>query len=542
MVDLDEVRRWRDDDPDPVTRAELDDLLARGDEAELADRFAHRLEFGTAGLRAAMGAGPNRMNVATVRYAAAGLARHLRARESQPSVVIGYDARHRSADFARESAVVLAAAGIGASLLPRPLPTPILAFAVRHLGASAGVMVTASHNPAGDNGYKVYGADGAQIAPPVDAQIASAIANIRTLADVSTGLDHARFSELGDDVVEAYLDAAAGVLPPGPRAVTATYTPLHGVAGATFAELARRAGFDGVHGVAEQAEPDPDFPTVAFPNPEEPGALDLAVADAVARGAHVVVANDPDGAGSCRRLTGDELGCLLADHLLRAHAGDDPTGLLLATTVVSSRLLGKLAAEAGVRYFETFTGFKWLMRPALAHPELRPLLAYEEALGYAVGDLVRDKDGLTAGITLLAVAAEAVAGGPSLQDRLDDLARRHGVHATGQVAVRDEAPGGLERIRSAVAAVRKTPPTELAGRAVRSVRDLLQARPATDALVLELDGDARVVVRPSGTEPKLKAYLEVVVPVAGDVAVARADADRALAELATAVRTLLERP
>jgi phosphomannomutase len=543
---LDDARRWRDEDPDPDTRAELDALLQAGDTTELADRFAGRLEFGTAGLRGAMGAGPNRMNVATVRYAAAGLGRYLAGKgDGTPSVVVGFDARHRSADFAVDSAAVLAATGVRALLLPRPLPTPVLAFAVRHLGTDAGVMVTASHNPANDNGYKVYAGDGAQIVPPVDAEIAAAIASFTSLQDIP--LDEGAVEHLGEEVLDAYVGAALALVPGGPRDVVVTYTPMHGVGGATFVTLADRAGFTGVRVVAAQAEPDPDFPTVSFPNPEEPGALDLAIADAVAHGADLVVANDPDadrlavalpsGAGGYRRLTGDELGCLLAEHLLRRAAppGDDRRPLV-ATTVVSSRLLARIAADHGAEYAETLTGFKWLVRPGLEHPELRPVLAYEEALGYAIGELVRDKDGLTAGLTVLALAAEAKAAGRTLADDLDELARRHGVHATAQLSLRDEAPGGLERIRAGVGALRSSPPARLADREVTAVTDLLAAHdPPTDAVVLDLDGGARVVVRPSGTEPKLKAYLEVVAPD-------RPNADRQLAELLDAVRSLLEQP
>lgn len=541
---LERARRWRDEDPDPVTRAEVDALLDAGDEPGLADRFGSRLAFGTAGLRGAMGAGPNRMNLATVRYAAAGVARWV---GPGTRVVIGFDARRRSADFASDSARVLAAAGVDAFVLPEPLPTPVLAFAVRHLGCDAGIMVTASHNPASDNGYKVYAGDGAQIVAPADAEIASAIDGFDSLAAVELApADDPRLHRLDREVVERYLDGAVAAAPGGARDVTAVYTPLHGVGLGTFLALLERAGFPAPHVVAAQARPDADFPTVAFPNPEEPGALDLAFALADDVGADVVVANDPDadrlavavpaghgGGTAWRRLSGDELGVLLADQLLSGTGSVDGRRPLVATTVVSSRMLRSVADAHDAAYAETLTGFKWLVRPALAHPELRPVLAYEEALGYAVGELVRDKDGLTAGLAALAMAAEAKAAGSSLSMRLEELFARHGVHVTGQVSLRDEAPGGLARIGAAVAAVRAGPPSSVAGRDVVRVRDLLVEHdpppgsvggplPPTDAVVLELAGGARAVVRPSGTEPKLKIYGEAVA------------ADRAAAEAALA--------
>jgi phosphomannomutase len=538
----DVARRWRDEDPDPTTRAEVDALLAAGDDAGLADRFGRRLAFGTAGLRGAMGAGPNRMNVATVRYAAAGLGRWLLEREPSPSVVIGFDARHRSADFAVATAGVLTAAGVRARLLPRALPTPVLAFAVGHLGASAGVMVTASHNPAADNGYKVYASDGAQIVPPADVEIAAAIASFASLADVPVADDG--WEQLGDEVLAAYLSAAAATLPPGPRDVRATYTPLHGVGGGVFVALAERVGFPAVHVVAEQAEPDPNFPTVAFPNPEEPGALDLSLALARDVDAQLVLANDPDAdrlavalpdpavEGGWRPLTGDELGAVLADHLLR-RGGHTPEDTLV-TTVVSSRLLSKLAAAGGVGYAEALTGFKWVVRAP--GPGRRFLFGYEEALGYCAGDLVRDKDGISTAL----LVAELAAQGPIL-DRLHAIFREHGAHVTRQRSVRIQGSDWLDRVTAAMAAVRATPPGQVAGRAVLEVEDLAPGGrlPPSDVLIWTLDG-ARAVVRPSGTEPKLKIYAEAVAAVTGDdVEAARRQARAVVDEVLDSVAAVM---
>ncbi len=526
----DAVRAWIADDPDPETRAELSTLLAAGERDELADRFAGPLTFGTAGLRGPVRAGPNGMNRAVVRRAAAGLAGYLDGLGADGPVVIGYDARRGSTDFARDSAAVIAGVGRQALLLPRPLPTPVLAFAVRRLGAAAGVMVTASHNPPQDNGYKVYLGDGAQIVPPADTTIQDAIAAVPSVAGLALSED---YRVLGEDVVDDYVAAIATVPPPGPRELTVAHTALHGVG----TELARRAfvaaGFADLHVVAAQAEPDPAFPTVAFPNPEEPGAVDLLQALAEECGADIAIANDPD-ADRCavlcggRMLRGDEVGVLLADALLTAGR----TGTY-ATTIVSSSMLRSLAADAGVPYAETLTGFKWIVRA----PESTgtPLAyGYEEALGYAVApELVNDKDGLSAALVAAALAARLKAEGRSLLDRLDELSARHGVHRTDQLSVRVD---DLARITSMMSALRAAPPATLLDREVR-VEDLLP-----DADVVRLSGNGlRVVVRPSGTEPKLKAYLEIVVPAGDDLPAARARADRAVHDLYAELSGLLGR-
>ena len=521
------ARAWRDEDPDPETRAEVDALLAAGDEAALADRFGARLQFGTAGLRGEMAAGPNRMNRAVVIRATAGLAAYLASTgHAGEPVVVAHDARRRSDRFARDAAGVLAAAGFPVHLADRQLPTPVLAFGVRHLGACAGIAVTASHNPPADNGYKVYLGDGAQIVPPADADISAAIDAVGPLASVPLAADgDPRIAFAGDALVEAYVAGAlATAAPAGPdRDLRIVYTPLHGVGRDVMVEVLTRAGFPVPAVVPEQAEPDPAFPTVSFPNPEEPGALDLALALAEAEDADLVVANDPDAdrlavavpvpgsGGGWRALTGDEIGVVLADWLLAQGEGTDR---LVATTVVSSSMLGRLAAARGVGYAETLTGFKWIARAALDRPGTRFVYGYEEALGSCVGTLVRDKDGITAALAFAGLAAAEKARGRTVLDRLDDLARELGVHATGQRSLRIEGVGGMDRMRAAVDRLAASPPAALAGVPVTEVEDLrLGGRlPPTDGVVVRGEG-VRLIVRPSGTEPKLKCYGEAVVMV-----------------------------
>ena len=466
---------------------------------------------------------------------------------------------------------MLAGAGIAVHVLPLPCPTPLLAFAVRHLGAAAGVMVTASHNPAADNGYKLYLSDGAQVIPPADAEIEQLIADLGPLsqipaADASSPL----ITRHGDEVAEAYLDAvvaaAAGPVPSGPRRteLNVVYTPMHGVAGPLMLRALGQAGFAPPHVVAAQAEPDPDFPTVAFPNPEEPGALDLALADARRLGADLVVASDPDGdrlavavpdpAGTAssaggsrwRVLTGDQLGALLGASLLErtaseAEVGPAPQARLVASTVVSSTLLSKIAAAAGVRYAETLTGFKWIARAADGVPGARFVFGYEEALGYAVGDVVRDKDGIGAALAMLRLAETAKSEGRSVLAVYDDLERAHGVHLTSQLTLRtaDQAHV-MTQLRSA-------PPTAFGDEPVTSLFDLARsaaadgtpAMPRADVLIFRLPG-ARVVLRPSGTEPKIKCYIEIIEPLAGrSLGAAREAAAGRLAPLRSALEARL---
>uniref|UniRef100_A0AAU1ZYB4 Phospho-sugar mutase n=1 Tax=Streptomyces sp. NBC_00093 TaxID=2975649 RepID=A0AAU1ZYB4_9ACTN len=506
------AKAWLAEDPDAETRDELAKLIDAQDLPELTTRFSGTLQFGTAGLRGELGAGPMRMNRSVVIRAAAGLAAYLKSKgRTDGLVVIGYDARHKSADFAQDTAAVMTGAGLRAAVLPRPLPTPVLAFAIRHLGAVAGVEVTASHNPPRDNGYKVYLGDGSQIVPPADAEIAAEIDAVATLADVprpTTG-----WETLDDTVLNAYLARTDAVLAPGsPRTARTVYTPMHGVGRDTLLAAFARAGFPAPTLVAEQADPDPDFPTVAFPNPEEPGAMDLAFAEARATNPDLIIANDPD-ADRCaaavpvpgdgwRMLRGDEVGALLATHLVRRGARGT-----FAESIVSSSLLGRIAEKANLPYEETLTGFKWIARVE----GLR--YGYEEALGYCVDpDGVRDKDGITAALLITELASELKEEGRTLLDLLDDIAVEHGLHATDQLSVRVE---DLSVIADAMRRLRERPPTRLAGLAITKAEDLTKGTetlPPTDGLRYTLDG-ARVIVRPSGTEPKLKCYLEVVLPV-----------------------------
>ncbi|MEV7727482.1 phospho-sugar mutase [Streptomyces sp. NPDC087917] len=521
------AQAWLAEDPDRETADELAALVSAGDTAELADRFSGTLQFGTAGLRGELGAGPMRMNRAVVIRAAAGLAAYLKDQGHEGGlVVVGYDARYKSADFARDTAAVMTGAGLRAAVLPRPLPTPVLAYAIRHLGAVAGVEVTASHNPPRDNGYKVYLGDGSQIVSPADTEIAARIAAIGPLASVPR--PEQGWHDLGDEVLEAYLERTDAVLTPGSaRGVRTVYTAMHGVGKDVVLAAFARHGFPAPVLVAEQAEPDPAFPTVAFPNPEEPGAMDLSFATAAAAGPDIVIANDPD-ADRCavavpdasapagwRMLRGDEVGALLAAHLV-----DKGARGVFAESIVSSSLLGRIAEAAGVGYEETLTGFKWIARVE----GLR--YGYEEALGYCVDpEGVRDKDGVTAALLVAELASELKERGRTLTDLLDDLALAHGLHHTDQLSVR---VSDLSVIADAMAALRARPPVSLAGLRVVSAEDLslgTAALPPTDGLRYHLDGayKARVIARPSGTEPKLKCYLEVVVPVAGafDLAAAR---------------------
>ncbi|MFF4141425.1 phospho-sugar mutase [Streptomyces sp. NPDC001698] len=536
------AQAWLAEDPDADTRDELARLLEAANTesaestAELTARFAGTLQFGTAGLRGELGAGPMRMNRSVVIRAAAGLAAYLKKNgtahgdENAGLVVIGYDARHKSADFARDTAAVMTGAGLRAAVLPRPLPTPVLAFAIRHLGAVAGVEVTASHNPPRDNGYKVYLGDGSQIVPPADAGIAAEIDAITTLTAVPR--PDSGWDILDDSVLEAYLARTDAVLAPGsPRTARTVYTAMHGVGKDTLLAAFARAGFPAPELVAEQAEPDPDFPTVAFPNPEEPGAMDLAFARARTTEPDLIIANDPD-ADRCavavghgtdwRMLRGDEVGALLAAHLVSRGV----TGTF-AESIVSSSLLGRIAGKAGLPHEETLTGFKWIARVE----GLR--YGYEEALGYCVDpDGVRDKDGITAALLITELTSRLKEEGRTLLDLLDDLAVEHGLHATDQLSVRVK---DLSLIADAMRRLREQPPTALAGLPVTRSEDLTRGTdrlPPTDGLRYTLDG-ARVIVRPSGTEPKLKCYLEVVIPVGthADLPAARGKADALLASI-----------
>jgi phosphomannomutase len=524
------IASWTAQDPDPQTRQQIHDLLTAADAgnspatAELIDAFSGRLQFGTAGLRGQLGPGPNRMNRVVVGQAAAALATYLLDHGlAGGKVIIGFDARHNSDIFARDTAEVMAGAGFRAMIMPGPLPTPVVAFAIRYLGCVAGVVVTASHNPPQDNGYKVYLGDGSQIVPPVDAEISSRIDEVakHNLNDIPRSPSYAVVEA---DVVDAYVDRIAAWVPSGaPRELRWVYTPLHGVGESLVTRVVEACGFPPGKVVAEQAEPDPAFPTVAFPNPEEPGAIDLAVALAQGIGADLVVANDPDADrlatavvvdGQWRMLRGDELGVLLGHDALRRGVRGT-----YACSIVSSSMLAAMAAAHDQTFVYTLTGFKWIGRvPGLVY-------GYEEAIGYCVDpEAVPDKDGISALARLLILAAGLKADGRSIADLLDEIARCYGVYETDQMSLRVEH---VEIITAAMARLRANPPTVLAGQPT-SILDLAHGTdelPATDALLI--NGETiKVVVRPSGTEPKLKCYLEARLPAARatDLAAARAEA------------------
>lgn len=550
MSVVDTARAWIEQDPDDETRAELQQLVDAGDTDELDARFAGRLQFGTAGLRAELGAGPLRMNRVVVTQAAAGLARFLIDTGRQRSVVIGYDGRVNSDVFARDSAEVMRGLGLEVTLLPSALPTPVLAFAVRHLGVGAGVMVTASHNPPRDNGYKVYlggDDDGSQIVPPVDGLIADAIDAVAagSISDLARGTD---YTVATNTLVDAYVAATAStvtapVLAPAdqPKVV---YTAMHGVGWQTARAVFAAAGFAEPEVVPEQIEPDGAFPTVSFPNPEEPGAMDLAIARGVAVGADLVIANDPDadrlalaipvgsgsgsgsGVPSFRRLSGNEVGWLLGWRAAARAAAAGTTGTL-AASIVSSPALSRVAARHGLGYRDTLTGFKWVSRV----PDL--LFGYEEALGYLVDpSVVRDKDGISAALDLLSLADELAASGSTIADHLEAFAAEFGAFASGQVATRVD---DLSRIGEIMASLRSAAPTSLGGLDVTATTDYLdgvEGFPPSDILRYDLTGDARVIVRPSGTEPKVKVYIDTV-------ASTPAEAQSLVDALAAAVRPLV---
>lgn len=543
----DAARAWLAADPDPATRAETEALLAAHDEAGLAARFDGRLVFGTAGLRGPLGAGPLRMNRLVVQQTTAGLARFLLTRRSTasgaagdaPTAVVGYDGRHNSRVFAEDAAAVLAGAGIPTTLLPRALPTPVLAFAVRELGAAAGVMITASHNPAPDNGYKLYlGGDdaGSQLVSPADREVLAAIdAVVAAGVPAPTGAP----TVAGEELLERYVAATAAVVPArGDTAFPWVYTPMHGVGLETVHKVLAAAGLPAPAVVPEQAHPDPDFPTAPFPNPEEPGTLDLATALASATGARLVLANDPDAdrlavavptATGWRRLTGNEVGLLLG---WRIAQGAGPVGGTLACSIVSTPGLARIADRFGFLSVETLTGFKWISRaPGL-------LFGFEEALGYLVDpQVVRDKDGISALAVVLATAIDLAAEGRTLLDLLAEVEEGIGRYDSDQVSIRVD---DLAALGAMTARLRERPPAEIGGLAVLSTDDLAAGGdlPPTDALRYRLAGGARVIVRPSGTEPKLKVYLDVV-SEAPPAEARAAETAATLAALRAGVRPLL---
>ncbi|NIJ04203.1 phospho-sugar mutase [Frigoribacterium faeni] len=549
------ARAWRDQDPDVETRDELDAVVAAAETgdadavADLHDRFDTRLAFGTAGLRGALGAGSARMNRVLVAQAAAGFAAFLTGREEAPSIVIGYDGRKNSAVFARDTAEIMAAAGVRTTILPRALPTPVLAFAVRHLDVSAGVMVTASHNPARDNGYKVYlgGVDaGSQIVSPVDAEIAARIddAATRPVSELPRSDD---WTESGDEVVDEYVRrtaALAGTAAAGsasgrqPRVV---YTAMHGVGWEVARRVFAQAGFVEPIPVAEQSAPDPEFPTVAFPNPEEPGALDLAFATADRVSADLVIANDPDAdrlavavptTDGWRRLSGNEVGALLGWRAAERARRDDVDGTL-AASIVSSPALREVARRYGLDYADTLTGFKWVSRVGGL------LFGYEEALGYLVDpQKIRDKDGISAAVDFLALAAELAAEGSTVAEHLTAFDERFGAYASSQISLRVDDLSDIARLTGRL---REAPPATVGSRRVDRIddfRDGFGAFPPGDVLRLWFTDGSRVIVRPSGTEPKLKVYVDAS-STEGDAASRRAAAEAAVADLDAGMRELL---
>lgn len=572
MSSIDRARAWAARDPDPETQAELAALIARaerGDAAATADldeRMGGRLEFGTAGIRGVLAAGPQRMNQLQVREVTAGLAAYLLSEVPDArtrGVVVGHDARHKSRLFAEETAAVLAAAGIAVWLADDHWPTPVTAYAVRALGAAGGVMVTASHNPPEYNGYKVYWGNGAQIIPPIDGGIARAIEAAAAQPIAVTDLAAARAAGLvraiGADLERDYVAAvlALQVEPTIDRAaLPIAYTPLHGVGAALVERVLAAAGFDRVTTEPGQRTPDGAFPTVAFPNPEEKGAMDRVLALAAREGAALVLANDPDAdrlavaipdaaaASGYRMLTGDQVGVLLADYLL-AHAGAGRR--LVACSLVSSQMLGFLAAAYGAENKETLTGFKWIANEAMAWTAAtggRFVLGYEEALGYSVGELVADKDGVSAALLFAELAAWNRARGRSIAAHLDELYRRVGLFVTEQVSITLPGADGVATIKRGMATVRATPPAALGAIGVERVRDLARGDdglPPSDVLIFALAGGRRVIMRPSGTEPKLKSYYEVRVAVGADepLAAARARGQAELAALRDAHQAVL---
>jgi phosphomannomutase len=539
---LADARAWRDQDPDAVTRAELDELILAaeaGDSQPLADRFASRLVFGTAGLRGELGAGPMRMNRVLVTQAAAGLAAYLLSKSPSPSIVIGYDGRRNSEVFARDTATIMAGAGVATTLLPRHLPTPVLAFAVRQLGTSAGVMVTASHNPANDNGYKVYLGDldhGSQIVPPADGEIAEDIVRVSatSIADLPRSTD---FIVADDTVLDEYVRRTAALATA--TDVSFVYSAMHGVGWETARKVFAAAGFPDPAVVTEQIEPDAAFPTVAFPNPEEAGAMDLTFARAASVGADLAIVNDPDAdrlavavpsrAGGWRRLSGNEVGYLLG---WRAAARSDAAGTV-AASIVSSPALRQVAAEYHLDYEDTLTGFKWISRVGGL------VYGYEEALGYLVDpEKVRDKDGISAAVDFLSLAAELKAAGKTIDDHLDDFADRFGAFASAQVSLRFD---DLSQIGMLMARLRDNPPSTVGTATVASIDDFVdgfEQFPPGDILRIWLEDGSRIIVRPSGTEPKLKVYIDASNAL-GTATERRAAAEAIVADLESGMRDLL---
>ncbi|HET9258975.1 MAG TPA: phospho-sugar mutase [Acidimicrobiia bacterium] len=538
MTDLIErARKWIETDPDPGTRRELAAVIDSGDLDDLESRMETALTFGTAGIRGEVGAGPGRMNRAVVIRTTFGLADYL-AGATRP-VVVGFDARPTSRSFAEDTAGVLAAAGIPVLYFPKVTPTPLVAFAAKHLGAIAAVVVTASHNPPADNGYKVYGEKASQIVSPVDLEIQAGIddspgaADVPRIEGVFDGTSEF-VRPVPEDILDCYWEEVsdARVRTKGSD-LDIVYTPIHGVGGDVLLELMRRAGHNSVTEVPEQAEPDGSFPTVSFPNPEEPGALDLARDLAEESDADLIIANDPDAdrlaavvphAGKWRNLTGNEIGVLLGDYVLSADP--DPGRAIVVSSIVSSPMLSRIAAHYGARHESTLTGFKWIVKAGLTLEEetdARFVFGYEEALGFTVGSTVRDKDGMSAGVIFTDLVADLKDHGKVVTDRLHELWRAHGLWVSSQVSIVREGVEGSRQLQEAVARLADNPPDRVGGREVVAVTDYRtggEFRPlwlgAQDLVELDLGEAGRMLVRPSGTEPKLKVYVDLCGVVTGD--------------------------
>jgi phosphomannomutase len=509
------AKSWQAQDPDPETRDELETLIARGDEAGLADRFGSRLGFGTAGLRGELGAGPNRMNRVLVAQAAVGIARYLKANFDDPSCVIGFDARKNSNIFAKDSAEILTGLGVRAYLYDCLVATPMVAYAVRELGCSAGIMVTASHNPPADNGYKVFDHTGSQIIPPMDALISNEISKFADQELVSSLARSDQYSPVPTNISINYLQGVSGLLNrhSDRKSIKIVYSAMHGVGSEFIEKIFEISGMGPLIQVTAQQAPDGSFPTVAFPNPEEPGAMDLSMETARSSNADLVLVNDPDAdrlcvayretSGNYVQLNGDELGLLLAEELAGRAKRESVAGSL-ACSIVSSSAIGKVAEHYGLGFSQTLTGFKWVGRV----PNL--IFGYEEALGYCVDSKsVRDKDGLSAALVVADIASTLATQGYTIGDQLEKLYERYGYFATGQISIRVKDLTIIEKI---MARLRANPPKELAGVPI-SVTDFLDGwgdLPGTDAIQFDLADGRRVIVRPSGTEPKLKCYLQAI--------------------------------
>ena len=548
---LEIANKWLISDPDETTKVETEKLISDKN-IELIQRFSNSLVFGTAGIRGARGAGPMRMNRVMIRIVATAIAEELLSdnqSDEAPLVVVGYDARHKSQIFAQDSVRVLATHGVRSLILPGPTPTPVLAYTSLSKKAKAGIMVTASHNPAEDSGYKVYWEDGAQIANPVDTKIAQRIdfknpPTEESLADY----EDATILKGDDELIKTYVDfASSSVSSESKREIKQIYTPLHGVGKKVFLDVFEKAGFENPTVVESQAEPDPDFPTVSFPNPEEEGALDLAVGLAIEKNADLVIANDPDAdrlaivarhGNKWRHLNGNEIGVLLAEHILSKEQEEDR---LVVTTVVSSRLLSKIADFHKVKYAETLTGFKWIVRPGIEDKSSRFVFGYEEALGFALGDSVRDKDGITSALVFAELAAELKSEDKTVVDLLEELWNRHGVHKTALIAKRLDPETDISA--DFMSPWRTSPPEKIGEFAVIGSIDMLSPEselPATDALIFNIS-NGRIVIRPSGTEPMVKVYVEVTESVINDdVRSAERSADHKIEDLLHGVSSLFQ--